>query len=396
MKTILLFSMAVFSQLPCQVFAVGDAQPMLHGWGALYWPNHDGQMVAVVNKMPDDGVLLLRSSKQKLIPNITRVRLADSHEPTGITLSFNTDATEIKLHVPAALRKTHPLNLVLETAENTTQRSDGLISLSALDAKVVGKQAKLETHPGSHRIGFWSNEKDYVSWNYNASRWGMYDAYLTYSAAGGDGTTVNLELADKKLGAELSSTGSWYVYRTIKVGRIYMAKAGKQTINVKCTKKTGAAVMNLKAVTFVPACEGKTPVQKDDGSIVLYAGDVTIQGVKLRWEPIEKKRTVGFWANENDWCYWDFKVTKPGTFNVQILQGCGKNNGGSVAAFTIAGQTMKHTVIDTGHWQNFKPMDIGTVKIDKPGTYRCMVKPVKKAKVAVMDLRQVTLTPVNN
>jgi len=133
---------------------------------------------------------------------------------------------------------------------------------------------------------------------------------------------------------------------------------------------------------------------KKDGSIVLYAGNITIQGVKLRWEPIEKKRTVGYWANVKDWCYWDFKVTKPGTFNVRILQGCGKGHGGSTVAFIINDQTLKHTVEDTGHFQNFKPHDLGTIKIDKPGTYRCAVKPIRKAKGAVMDLRQVTLTPV--
>lgn len=396
MKFTLLVTAFVLSLLPCPLFAAGDAKPTVMPWGAIYPANDDGQLIAVVYRVPAERILSLPTSKDAPLPNITRVRFANSHAPTGIILSFNTDATEIKLTLPPDFRIQHSVDLVLETAEQTTQRSDGLITLSALDAKVIGKKAKLESHPGSHRIGFWSNQEDFVTWNYNASRWGMYDVYLTYSAAGGDGTKVQVELANNKLDAELSSTGSWYRYRTIKIGRGYMGKAGKQTISVKCTKKTGGAVMNLKALTLVPSCEGKKPVQKGDGNIILYAGDVTIQGTKLRWEPIEKKRTIGFWANEKDWCYWEFEVKTPGTYNVQILQGCGKGHGGSIAAFTINRQTMKHTVEDTGHFQNFKPHDIGTVKFEKAGTYRCAVKPIKKAKGAVMDLRQVTLTPAEN
>jgi hypothetical protein len=90
---------------------------------------------------------------------------------------------------------------------------------------------------------------------------------------------------------------------------------------------------------------------------------------------------------------WEFNVTKPGTYAVEILQGCGKGSGGSTVDFSAGDQKLAVTVQDTGHFQSFVPRDIGKLKFDKAGTYTLSVKPTKKAGAAVMDLRQVTLKP---
>ena len=84
-------------------------------------------------------------------------------------------------------------------------------------------------------------------------------------------------------------------------------------------------------------------------------------------------------------------MTKPGTYTVEVLQGCGTSQGGSVVEVVVAGQTMKFTVEDTGGFQQFVARNVGTVKIDKPGRYTLTVVPRSKAKAAVMDVRQVVL-----
>ena len=71
-----------------------------------------------------------------------------------------------------------------------------------------------------------------------------------------------------------------------------------------------------------------------------------------------------------------------------------RSNGGSDVAVAIGDQTLSFVVEDTGHFQNFKAREIGTVTLDKPGRYTLTVKPKKKAAAAVMDLRSVTLKPV--
>ena len=130
-----------------------------------------------------------------------------------------------------------------------------------------------------------------------------------------------------------------------------------------------------------------------DGSILLHSRDVTIHGKMVRYEPKPEKNTVGYWTVKEDWISWEFVVKTPGKFKVLPLQGCGKGSGGAEVDFTIGDQTLKMTVEDTGHFQNFVERNIGTVEL-KAGTYTLSVKPQTKPHGAVMDLRQVMLKPV--
>jgi len=131
----------------------------------------------------------------------------------------------------------------------------------------------------------------------------------------------------------------------------------------------------------------------EDGSITLPAHIGICHGKLLRYEPQPHKNTIGYWADENDWCEWRFKAAKPGAFKVQLLQGCGKGQGGSAIRISAAGQTLDTTVEDTGHFQNFVERRAGTIRIDKPGDYALEIRAAKKAKGAVMDVRQVRLLP---
>lgn len=131
----------------------------------------------------------------------------------------------------------------------------------------------------------------------------------------------------------------------------------------------------------------------EDGSITLAAHNAVCHGRLLRYEPQPHKNTVGYWADEADWCEWSFKAAKPGAFKVLLLQGCGKGQGGSSIKISVGGQTLDATVEDTGHFQNFIERPVGTLKIDAAGTFSFQIRAAKKAKGAVMDVRQVRLAP---
>ena len=131
--------------------------------------------------------------------------------------------------------------------------------------------------------------------------------------------------------------------------------------------------------------------QDEAGNILLHSKTAEVHGTMLRFEPLPHKNTLGYWVRTEDWASWEFSVTKPGTFAVEVLQGCGKGQGGSEVEVSIGEQVLKFTVEDTGHFQNFKAREIGTVTIDKPGRYTLTVKPKKKAAAAVMDLRSIAL-----
>lgn len=148
------------------------------------------------------------------------------------------------------------------------------------------------------------------------------------------------------------------------------------------------------APTTQPMPSPASITQAEDGTILLHARDVTIHGKTVRYEPQPHKNTIGFWTKQDDWVSWTFSVAKPGTFAVEILQGCGKGSGGAEVALAIGEQAVTFTVEDTGHFQNFVKRNVGKVVITEAGMVTLTVKPKTKPGVAVMDLRQVLLTPV--
>jgi hypothetical protein len=129
-----------------------------------------------------------------------------------------------------------------------------------------------------------------------------------------------------------------------------------------------------------------------DGSVTMHARQAVVVGRNLRYEPEPNKDTLGYWTNPADWAYWEFAVDRPGTFAVELLQGCGKGSGGSEVEVTVGTQSLAMTVEDTGHFQNFKPRVIGKATL-AAGPHRVEVKVRQKKGAAVMDLRQVTLKP---
>ena len=200
-------------------------------------------------------------------PNIVRAWFKNDTAKSQIPILFNRDASEITLQLP---KKSDAAGNTIQliTTEKTKQHPDGVLVLSALDSKVNGTKAKLETHPGNHRIGFWSNAKDTVNWSFSAKP-GEYDVELVYSTASKDGTEVRITFDKTSVDARLESTGTWYMYTAIPVGRIKLNGTRQHTASVACTKKVGGAVMNLKAVVLHPyaAKTDKALLGKTDRSI---------------------------------------------------------------------------------------------------------------------------------
>jgi hypothetical protein len=130
---------------------------------------------------------------------------------------------------------------------------------------------------------------------------------------------------------------------------------------------------------------------KAPGFVILPARTATVHGTNLRYEPIPKKNTLGFWTKQEDWASWDLDLPAAATYAVEVLQGCGKGSGGAKVEISVGASQLDFTVQDTGHFQNFIPRHIGTLKL-AAGKNTLAVKPQSKPGVAVMDLRQITLT----
>ena len=130
-----------------------------------------------------------------------------------------------------------------------------------------------------------------------------------------------------------------------------------------------------------------------DCLIHLEARDAQVKGSKLKYEEPPQKDTLGFWVNAADTASWTFQAPQAGVYRVSVLQGCGKGQGGSVVALDVDGKSCEFTVEETGHFQRFVPREVGRLTL-VAGANTLVVRPVKKAKAAVMDLRRVMLERV--
>ncbi len=134
--------------------------------------------------------------------------------------------------------------------------------------------------------------------------------------------------------------------------------------------------------------------QAEDGTVVLKAADAVVRGTYARYESGGGKDNIGFWTNPDDYVIWRFKIIKPGTFDAQVTFACAAGSGGSEYTLLVAKQKISGKVKDTGSWTNFVTENVGTLKIEKTGTYNLSVKPESRPRVAVMNLKSVTLVPV--
>ncbi len=133
--------------------------------------------------------------------------------------------------------------------------------------------------------------------------------------------------------------------------------------------------------------------QAKDGTVTLHARTARVHGRQLRYEPLPHKLTLGYWTEPGDFATWEFTVTQPGTFAVEVLHGCGQGSGGSEVEVSSGESKLTFTVKDTGGFQNFEARAVGTLTIGTPGRHTLTVRPLKKPGLAVMDLRQVVLKP---
>jgi hypothetical protein len=391
---------------PCA--AQGDDVPQSTSWGELrrFGSAYNRSYSAVIKDRPADGRLLFPADLESVFFAGMRIArgpaAADGGEPAAefvkLPLEFDPSTGALTMPLPEDAGGEPGAGVLLDATDRTSQNSRGRIVFPAQSARVDGKKARLESTGSHHRIGFWTDPADRVVWDVAATRWGRYDVFLTYSTASADGGIATIALGGESLEVELPSTGSWYRYETVSPGKLYLKAEGKHELSVAAKKLTGPALMNLKAVWLEPTAESDARlVQADDGSITLHARDAMVSGTKLRYEPKPEKNTLGYWTNAGDSAQWHFELSKPGTFDIEVLQGCGAGQGGSTMEILILGnKPVEFVVEETGHFQNFVPRIVGRVKLDRAAAAVIVVQPKKIAKAAACDIRQIRLIPVDD
>ncbi len=133
------------------------------------------------------------------------------------------------------------------------QAADGSITLPAAEAVVHGQTARYESGHGKDNIGFWTNPKDQVSWEFAVKKPGAFQVFVTYACEqGAGGSTFTVAVGDQKVSGKVEETGSWTQFVEKRLGELRLPGAGRFTLTVAPENMPRGAVMNLKAVTLKP------------------------------------------------------------------------------------------------------------------------------------------------
>jgi alpha-L-fucosidase len=136
--------------------------------------------------------------------------------------------------------------------------------------------------------------------------------------------------------------------------------------------------------------------QREDGSITLRAIDADVRGFTARYEKGNGKDNIGFWTDAQDIVTWQFEATRPGRFRVILSQACPDSTAGTAVRVSIGDAQLDMEVQPTGDWTEFIEIDLGEISIPVVGQCEVSVEPQSKPSLAVMNLRELRLVPVNS
>jgi hypothetical protein len=130
------------------------------------------------------------------------------------------------------------------------QSDDLSITLHARDATVHGVTLRYEVKPEKNTLGWWSNPKDWVSWDFDLKKPGQYIVVVMYGSGGGK--DIEIGVANQTLNFTTKDTGGYHTFTFFEAGRVSFDTPGTQTLIVKPSVKTGGGVMDLRQVILLP------------------------------------------------------------------------------------------------------------------------------------------------
>ncbi len=96
------------------------------------------------------------------------------------------------------------------------QAGDLSIELHARDATVHGTNLRYENKPEKNTLGYWSNGKDWVSWDFELKKPGKFIVFAMHGSGGG--SEIEIAVGEQKLNWTTKNTGSYHTFTFLEVG----------------------------------------------------------------------------------------------------------------------------------------------------------------------------------
>jgi hypothetical protein len=125
------------------------------------------------------------------------------------------------------------------------QAADGSLDLKAIDAKLNGG---LAYESDKDCIGYWTNPRDTVEWQFNAIRGEVNVEIELACPPDSAGATFEVQLGGETLKGTVPATGGWSTFKRISLGKVSLVVGGPTKLTVVPKSKPGLGVMNLRAI----------------------------------------------------------------------------------------------------------------------------------------------------
>jgi hypothetical protein len=128
--------------------------------------------------------------------------------------------------------------------------AEGAFHLRAEVAAAIGPEIKYM--PEWKAFG-WFTEADRVEWKVEVEQKGKFDVYLDWSVSDGEaGKPFVIEAAGQHLTGNVGKTGSWFTYRTERIGRIRLAAGSQKVVFKPASVSQKGALLDLRSLRLVP------------------------------------------------------------------------------------------------------------------------------------------------
>ncbi len=128
--------------------------------------------------------------------------------------------------------------------------ASGVFQLRAEVARATGPEIKYM--PEWKAFG-WFTEADRVEWDVEVKEKGKFDVYLDWSVSDNEaGKPFVLEAGGQKINGKIGKTGSWFTYRTEKIGRVRLSTGSQKVVFRPGSESPKGALLDLRSLKLVP------------------------------------------------------------------------------------------------------------------------------------------------
>jgi len=136
---------------------------------------------------------------------------------------------------------------------------------------------------------------------------------------------------------------------------------------------------------------GKVEAPTASIPLLIKDGKFTKKTEQFGIHKVADYETIGYWQSTDDVVQWEFEAPQPGPYEIWFEMS--HEGDGGRCRVDVGDKNVEMKVPNTGGWNNYRKVRVGTVLIGQSGKTTFAVKPLEIGGAGLMGLRDVSLRP---